>query len=399
MSTTQTKRTSEPIPEVPLYKNHGSCYDVSSGKPVVPLSLPFIIHKLPPSRPGTEPLVGSRTGLRLNAFAGSAEDIDGRPRTAATMQFEEEERVKTPALGFQGWYIGKKEGKVGVVNVHTQRISEWESYDNNAAATSPVAGKTSAGAPAPPYLEIASDMLEYGEQEKFVYRYRVAGLTANCITRVHMNTSLRLHLCLFFHTPSGSTHTRKYPNLYTLRVAEKAAALSSPLKTDGAAKQRAAASPLPAVAAPSSPTSVAFRFDSPGSGGAFDKPTSTRVDSTFNEGPAVAAGDAARLDALMGAFLQHVQQKWPRKFRRQRNIDQVFAGRDLARCGSLPEPDFRTCLRFVVSADPAADDYALLVKTFQDPHLHGCVSYEAFTHQLFARDNEPRGIKMSPFPK
>jgi hypothetical protein len=83
---------------VPLYKNHGSCYDTSSGCPVVPLSLPFLIHKLPPTRPNT---TGSRTAGR-RTFAGSAEDLDGRPRTAVTMHFEEEERVRTPALGFQG---------------------------------------------------------------------------------------------------------------------------------------------------------------------------------------------------------------------------------------------------------------------------------------------------------
>jgi hypothetical protein len=193
-----------------------------------------------------------------------------------------------------------------------------------------------------------------------------------------------------------------------LRVAEKAAMLSSssPLKTKGAAKQRAlaAAAALPALAAPSSPTSVAFAFDSPGHGsgsgsssGSFDKPAPSHDASS--EGLFLSPGDAARLDALMDTFLQHVQQKWPSKFRRHRNIDLVFAGRDLAGCGSLPEPEFQKCLRFVVSADPVPADYAFLVKTFADPDLDGRVSYSTFTRVLYSRDNEPRGIKMSPFPK
>ena len=54
------------------------------------------------------------------------------------------------------------------MNVHTQRISEWESYDQAAATHgSPGAGH---GAPGPPYLEATQDMLEYSEQEKYVYR-------------------------------------------------------------------------------------------------------------------------------------------------------------------------------------------------------------------------------------
>ena len=183
---------------------------------------------------------------------------------------------------------------------------------------------------------------------------------------------------------------------------------SSPLKTKGAAKQRAlaAAAALPALAAPSSPTSVAFAFDSPGHGsgsgsgsssGSFDKPASSHDASS--EGLFLSPGDAARLGALMDTFLQHMQQKWPSKFRRHRNIDLVFAGRDLAGCGSLPEPEFQKCLRFVVSADPVPADYAFLVKTFADPDLGGRISYSTFTRVLYSRDNEPRGIKMSPFPK
>ena len=69
----------------------------------------------------------------------------------------------------QGWYIGKKEGKLGAVNVHTQRISEWESYDQ-AAATLGSPGAGHHAAPGPPYLEATQDMLEYSEQEKYVYR-------------------------------------------------------------------------------------------------------------------------------------------------------------------------------------------------------------------------------------
>ena len=117
-------------------------------------ALPLIAKQLPQIRPSTEPLPGSR-----RRFFNQQLEEQGRPRTATP--FTDEERVKTPALGYNGWYAGKTAGKLGTINLHTGRISEADS--EYLTITQAINSKTNL-----PYLEVVP--IGYSEQEKQVYK-------------------------------------------------------------------------------------------------------------------------------------------------------------------------------------------------------------------------------------
>ena len=116
-------------------------------------TLPQIAKQLPSIRPSTEPLPGSR-----RRFFNQQLEEQGRPRTATP--FTDEERVKTPALGYNGWYAGKKAGKLGTINLHTGRISE---ADNEYLMITQTINSPKSNLP---YLEAVP--VGYSEQEKQV---------------------------------------------------------------------------------------------------------------------------------------------------------------------------------------------------------------------------------------
>ena len=117
-------------------------------------TLPQIAKQLPSIRPSTEPLPGSR-----RRFFNQQLEEQGRPRTATP--FTDEERVKTPALGYNGWYAGKKAGKLGTINLHTGRISE---ADNEYLMITQTINSPKSNLP---YLEAVP--VGYSEQEKQVF--------------------------------------------------------------------------------------------------------------------------------------------------------------------------------------------------------------------------------------
>lgn len=257
------------------------------------------------------------------------------------------------------------EGKLGTTNVHAGRISEadysrvWSPSQDSTSPHSP--GKTRSF----PYLENQS--MGYGQQEQLVYR--------------------------------------KYPTLYDKRMEEKKVTLSTNAVRGhmvGSTKKRVTISLLP----PGSPTSVAT-MTSPGGTNtskalfsplASVKGISGPVYSTNATSSPIGDDPTRRVDAVILMFLEHMASKWPQKFRRQRSAHLVFAGRDQRNCGALDEPEFRTCLRYIVTADPTPGDYKLLCERFAVPSQPGRISYAAFMDVLIALDNEPRDMKLTPFP-
>jgi hypothetical protein len=346
----------------------------------------------------------------------SDDTSDGRPRTASPFAADFP-REKTPVLGYLGCYLGMTEGKLGSTNVHATRISEadysrsWSPRRDGSSSLSPQnrLSKT----PSFPYLENQS--MGYGQQEQLVYR--------------------------------------KYPTLYVKRMEEKSEILSASAPRGhmvGSSKKRPTA--LLALP-PGSPTSVALLSPSPGrsatlsptqaqgsrnfftSSGDFSPSSATAPGPGTGTGSATGTGGSApssigyppstapspigdatrRVHAVLRTFLEHLAAKWPQKFRRQRNALQVFTGRDQGTGsgsglglgsglgtrgvrGTLLEAEFDTCLRTIVSADPAPADCALLREYFGVPSQPGVVSYVAFMEVLVELDNEPKDMKLTPFP-
>ena len=262
--------------------------------------LPLIAKQLPsPSRPSTEPLPGSR-----RRFFNQQMEEEGRPRTATP--FTEEERVKTPALGYNGWYAGKKAGKLGTINLHTGRISE---ADNEYLMITQSINSPKSNLP---YLEAVP--IGYSEQEKQVYQQY------STVSLYHTHFNTRCHTY-----PSSKTQIyHKHPTLYEMRMAEKNEILAPrfPGGIVGSTKKKR-------MSPPTSPTSVTMAINSPGGNSPFSQSINDydkSMTSFFPPGKSTVESDVSRVNAVIGVFLQHLQCKLPSKFNRQRHAYQIFEG-------------------------------------------------------------------------
>ena len=80
---------------------------------------------------------------------------------------------------------------------------------------------------------------------------------------------------------------------------------------------------------PSSPTSITMAINSPGGNSLFSHSSHGYDQSTASfssPGKHTVENDVARVNAIMGLFLQHLQCKWPSKFNRHRHTSQIFEG-------------------------------------------------------------------------